>query len=156
MEKFIENLNKASAMLQTADHLLYVTYPLVRDKRILLKILTEIYEAVFSAVNSILQYEYIYKRIELSKNPKENFIIFKEKCAPRFNISEEQTSRIVEIFRITEKHKQSPIEFLKGNKLIIMSDSVQTDAVTIEKMKEYLFLAKEIIKKAEITIKNRG
>ena len=42
-EKFIESLDKAVAILKTADHMLYMTYPLIREKRLLLKILNETY-----------------------------------------------------------------------------------------------------------------
>ena len=65
MEKFIENLDKSASLLQTADHMLYMTYPLIREKRLLLKILNETYLVVLGIVNAILQYEYFYKRINL-------------------------------------------------------------------------------------------
>ena len=70
MEKFLENLEKAEKIVQTTDHMIYVTFPLFKDKRLLLKILLEIKIAVSSCINSILQYEYLYKKISLYKDPK--------------------------------------------------------------------------------------
>ena len=155
MEKYIENLNKAETMLQTADHLLYMTYPLVREKRLLLKILNEIYLVVLNTINSILQYEYVHKRINLYKNAQENLSVFKNKCAPRFGITEEQVKGLQTIFELAEKHKTSPFEFVRDNKIVIMSNAFHTDTITVEKMKGFILLSKEVLRKAETIIKNK-
>lgn len=154
-EKFIENLDKASKNLQTADHLLYMTYPIVKEKRLLLKILNEVHAVVLSIVNAILQYEYLYKRIDLYKDARINFQIFREKCAPRFKITREQISKILEIFSLAEKHKKSPFEFVKDDKIVIMTNSFKTDIVNVEKMKDYIFTSKDLLKKADSIIRNR-
>ncbi len=153
-EKFIENLDKASKLLQTADHMLYMTYPLVKEKRLLLKILNETYLAILNIVNSILQYEYLYKRIQLYKDAKANFEVFK-KCSPRYGITPEQVQEIIEIFNLAEKHKKSPFEFVKNEKIVIMTNSLKTDTITMEKMKSYILLAKDLLRKAETIIRNR-
>jgi len=153
-EKFIENLNKASSMLKAADHMLYMTYPLVKDKRLLLKIMNEIHEVVLNTVNSILQFEYYNKNINLYKNARENFAVFRSRCAPRYNIQSEQIVKIMEIFELAEKHKQSPFEFVRNDKVVIMSNAIHTEVITIEKMKDFLFLAKDLLKKAEAVIKS--
>ena len=75
MEKFLENLEKAKNITFTADHLIYVTYPLLKDKKLLLKILLETKNAIIYSLNAILQYEYLFKRIKLNTDPKINFKI---------------------------------------------------------------------------------
>ncbi len=154
-EKFIENLEKAARNLQTADHMLYMTYPIVKEKRLLLKILNELSTILLSIVNAILQYEYLYKRIELYRDAKANFQIFKEQCAPRYKISKEQISKILEIFNLAEKHKKSPFEFVRDEKIVIMSNAFNIDTVTTEKMKEYIFVSKDLLRKAETIIRNK-
>jgi hypothetical protein len=154
-EKFIENLDKAASLLQTADHMLYMTYPLIKEKRLLLKILNEIYIVILSTINAILQYEYLYKRITLYKNAKENFSVFKNKCAGRYSITPEQIEKILEIFNLAEKHKKSPFEFVRNNKIVIMTNALKTDTITIENMKEYIFTAKDLLRKAETIIRSR-
>jgi len=42
-----------------------------------------------TTISSILQYEYLYKRITLYKNSKVNFKTFIEKCASRYRISKD-------------------------------------------------------------------
>jgi hypothetical protein len=154
MEKFLENLIAAEKTLQTADHMIYVTFPLIKDKRLLLKVLQETKNAMTDCINSILQYEYIYKRITLYKDSKENFRTFTEKCAPRYNITREEISLILDLFDIIEKHKQSPFEFVKDDKIVILSSSMQPKTLTIEKTKEFLITAKGIVKKTQEAFKS--
>jgi hypothetical protein len=149
MEKFFENLEKSEKTIQTADHLLYVTYPLVKDKRLLLKILTEIKNGIASSMNAVLQYEYLYGRIRLSSDPKLNFKKFLEKCCPRYNISETEVKKILKLFEIVEKHKASPFEFVKEDKLVILSDNMNSETITLEKVKEFLDSSKTVLKKAK-------
>lgn len=149
MEKFLENLEQARATIQTADHLTYMTFPLVKDKKLLLKIVTEIKNAVANCINSILQYEYLYKRISLYKDSQANFKVFREKCATKYGITSEEIRSILELFEIAEQHKQSPFEFVKDEKVVILSENMHRKTLTVEKTKEFLATAKNILRKAQ-------
>ena len=149
MEKIFKNLEKAEKEIQTSNHLLGVTYPLVQDKRLLLKILTEIKKGIASCMSAILQYEYLYGRIRLSSNPKENFKKFIKKCCPRYNISEIEIKRIIKLFELVEKHKASPLEFVKKDKIVILSENMDSEIITFEKVKEFLNSSKIILQKAK-------
>ena len=149
MEKFFENLEKSEKTIQIAGHLLYVTYPLVKDKRLLLKILTEIKNGIASCMNAVLQYEYLHGRIRLSSNHKVNFTKFLEKCCPRYNISETEVKKILKLFEIVEKHKASPMEFVKEDKVVILSDNMNFETITLEKVKEFLNSSKVVLQKAK-------
>lgn len=153
MEKFLENLQKAEKSLQTADHMIYITFPLIKDKRLLLKILEEIKKSIAHCINSILQYEYLYKRISIYKDSRSNFRVFTEKCAPRYKITKEEINSILELWDVIEKHKESPFEFVKDNKIVILSTNLNPKIITVEKIKEFLMLGKSIIKKTKETMK---
>jgi len=149
MEKFLENLEKSEKTMQTAGHLVYVTYPLVQDKRLLLKILVEIKNSISDCINSVLQYEYMFSRVKVSQEPKINFRIFIEKCCPRYGISEEEARKISRLFELAEKHKKSPMEFVREEKIVILSENMNYDAITLEKVKEFLAVSKSILEKAK-------
>ncbi len=149
MEKFLEALSAAEKNLKTADHMVYVTFPLIKDKRLLLKIVQELKAVVSSCITSILQYEYLYKRINLYKDSKENFRTFTEKCAPRYKVSRNEINLILELFNFVERHKESPFEFIKDDKVVILSENMKTTTLSLEKTKEFLVLAKEILKKTK-------
>ena len=149
MEKFLENLQKAQKIITSIDHMFYVTFPLIKDKRILIKILLETKTAIANCINSILQYDYLYKKINLYSKPEENFRTFSKKSAPRYNITEPEINSIKELFNIVEKHKQSTFEFIKNDKIIILSENLKPESITFEKTKQFLILGKNILRKTQ-------
>ena len=149
LEKHIESLNKAIKNIRISDHMLYVTYPVIKDKRLLLKILDQVYDSVIGVINSILQYDYINKRINLTNNAKQNFETFINKCAKRYNITPEETDDITELITIIEGHRKSPMEFTRMDKIVIMSESLNTLIIDSNKLKKYLSLAKNLVNKAK-------
>lgn len=152
MEKFKENLNIAIRSLQIADHMTYVTFPLVNEKRLLLKIFDEIYKSIISCINTILNYEYLYKRINLYQNNDDNLNTFINKCSKNYNLTNEQLKKIKEIIELNKKHKQSAMEFVKKDKIVILSDSLKTKTLDIFLIKEYLLIAKELLMKINLKI----
>lgn len=151
--KFIINLDTARKSLQTADHLTYVTFPLLKEQRLLLKVLEELQEAVVNIINAILQYEYSNRRIMIYNNARENFNTFK-KIAMQYNISQEQLGKILEIMTLAEKHKKSPFEFVKSDRIVIMSDNMNPETLNLDKIKVYIIEIKDFLRKTSIKIKS--
>ncbi len=152
LEKYQVSLEKAKQSLGIADHMTYVTYPVVKENKLLLKVLEEINQSLIGTINAILQYEYLYKRIQIYKDAKENFKTFK-KLTSKYQITQEQFEKIKEIITLARKHQKSPLEFSKNNKLVIMSDNNKPSTITIEKIKNYLLEAKDTLRKTENEIK---
>lgn len=153
MEKYQENLKQAIRSLQIADHMTYVTFPLINEQRLLLKIFDEIHKTIINCINAILNYEYLYKRVQLYINNGENIRTFANKCAKTYNLSNEQIKRILEILELNKKHKQSAMEFVKKNRVVILSDNLKTQTLDIQKIKEYLLLAKQFLMQANMRMK---
>lgn len=154
MEKFAENLKDAEKFFKNADHMIYVTFPLVKDRRILLKTIEMIKNSVTSCIKAILQYEYLFKRISLYKDPKENFRIFVQKSAPKYGINDEEVKKILDLFDYVEKHQKSPFEFVREEKVVILSENMSSKTLTLEKTKEFLVLAKDVLMKTKEKIEN--
>lgn len=152
MEKFIEYLQEAQKIIKTIDHMAYVTFPLIKDKRLLIKILTEVKKAIAYCINAILQYEYLYKRIRLYKDAKSNFQTFMNKSSTRFGIKNSEIKQILYVFELVEAHKASPMEFMKEDRIIILSENMKQETINLEKIKEFIVLAKNILRKAKDTI----
>ena len=150
MEKFQENLREAVKRLQIADHMTYVTFPLINEKRLLLKIFDEIHNAIIHCINAILNYEYLYKRINIYKDNNDNIQTFTQKVAKTYSLNNEQIKRIREILDLNKRHKQSAMEFVKKDKVVIMSDNLTHQIIDINVIKQYLLLAKELIMKANL------
>ena len=153
MEKFLENLALAEKTIHATDHMIYVTFPLIKDKRLLFKILQDMKNAIALCINSILQYEYLYKRIKLYKDSRLNFKIFIERCVPRYNITKEEMNLVLDLFDFVEKHKESPFEFVKDEKIVVLSNGLKPRIMTVEKTKEFMMAAKSILRKTREIIK---
>ena len=65
MEPFELQLEEAKKALKTADHLAYITYPLVTDNKIMLLIAENLYTSVIKAIDAFLNYDRYYKRIPI-------------------------------------------------------------------------------------------
>jgi hypothetical protein len=146
-EKFTENLSVAAKSIQIADHMTYITFPLIKEKRLLLRVLSDLNLAVISIINAVLQYEHHHKRIQIYTNARDNFRTFKE-IATSYEISPEQLGRLIELVSLNERHKKSPFEFVKNDKIVIMSDGTHSETLTLEKIKGFLIDSKDLLRKA--------
>jgi len=146
MEEFQKNLQQAIKHLQIADHMTYVTFPLVNEQRLLLKIFDETHNSIIQCINSILNYEYLYKRIHLYKDHNDNLDTF-TKIAKNYDLSHEQIKKIKQIIELNKKHKQSAMEFVKKDKVVILANNLHTQTLDLQIIKQYLLLAKELLMK---------
>jgi len=149
MEKFLEYIYDAEKKIRVLDHLVYVTFPLLKNKRILLKSLLELKLVLVKCINSILHYDYIYRRIKLVKDPNINFKTFQEKCSFRYGISKDELVLISNLFDLVQKYNQSSMEFMRRENIVILSEDSNIEILTLEKIKEFLFLSKNILKKTK-------
>ena len=145
IEKFQENLEKAIKHLKIADHMTYVTFSLLKENRLLIKILNEIYLSLKHLIRSILQYEYSFKRIPLYKDPNLNLKTFRQKIAPAY-LTQEEMGKILQILEIEKKHKESPLEFVRKEKFVIMIND-RYEILTIEKNKEFVVILRKLLEK---------
>lgn len=148
MQKFIEYLEEADRITRAMDHMLYVTFPLVKDKRILLRILMELKRATAYCINSILQYEYIFKRVKLNEDPKINLNTFFNKCSSYYELAPVHIQKIRELFSIVREHNSSSMEFTRNEKLVIIVNG-EAKIVELEKIKDFLVNTKCLIEKAK-------
>lgn len=146
MEKFQEHLEKADSSLKTADHLVYITFPLIKESRLLKKILEGIGDTAYNIYRAILEYEFLYKRIRLHDDERANMDNFK-RCSQRFNLSLEEGNSVMKIIELVDKHKESPFEFIRKNKLVMMSENLKTESINLEQLKKYLNELKPILVK---------
>ena len=158
MEQFQETIEKANQKLKIADHMIFMTYPLVRDNRLLLSIIQNIFLALANAVSSILYYERLFKRIPaFNDNFDSKFTIFRTKCVDRLNIDKKYIKLISEIKDIIVEHRKSPVEFERNNKFVICSSTYRMRTISIEEIKKYITETRMFIQEANnIVSKNEG
>jgi len=146
-EKFKKYLKESKRHLQIADHMTYITYPLVNEKKLIIKIFEEIYKSLENSINAAIYYEFEKGNIILNSNNEKNLLIFFDTISKNYNLNEKELSKIKEIIEIEKKHKKSAVEFTKEEKVVMLSDNLKTQILTIDNIKEYLNLLKGIFLK---------
>lgn len=143
MEVVSALMDRANRSLKTADHLTYVTYPLLKDTKLVIAILENINNALILSVEAMVEYDRMFKRITaIPQDFRSRFELFKKSCAPRYNIDREHIAMISDIDMIMENRKRSPMEFVKRDKLVVLGNDFRTKTVDYEKMKVYVNKAK--------------
>lgn len=145
MEEFQKNLKEAIKHLQIADHMTYVTFSLIKEKRLFLKIFQEIYSSVINCIDSIINYEYFCKSIPY-RGHENNFEIFLS-IAKNYGVSNEQIKKLSEILEVNQRYKKSSMEFVKNDKIVILSEDLNTHSIDLDIIKKYLFVTRDFIGK---------
>ncbi len=137
-----------------ADHLTFVTYPLVKDVKLLLQIIDSLHKSILALVDAVLAYERSYKRIgPYSDNIDHKLYIFKTYCMPRYNLSNDFLILYEQLGALVDAHKQSPVEFKRDDQYIICSPTYQLRPITLEQVKGYVINAKPFILKVSNIVK---
>jgi hypothetical protein len=131
---------------------MYVTYPLINEKRLLIKIFDEIYISIINTIHAIINYEHLLERIKVYENKNQNIENFLSKIAKNYNLSEQHIRKIQDIIEMHKKHKQSAMEFVKKDKIVILSDNLGAKVLDVYRVKEYLLVGKELLSKVNSKI----
>jgi hypothetical protein len=139
MEKYQQEILEANKLFRTADHMVYVTFPLIKDNKLIITTVENLTAALIKAVNSIIDYDTLYRRISPQSDTFElRFETFKTKCASRYGIDRKHIVLIQDLKSIVDERKKSPMEFIRKDQYVICSDRYRIKALTMEKTKEYL------------------
>ncbi|MDP2926239.1 MAG: hypothetical protein Q8N99_07720 [Nanoarchaeota archaeon] len=144
-DKIKEYFIEASRHLKIADHIIYITYPLVNEKRLLLKVLEELSKSIDYAIKAIVRFE--------TKNKLESNEIFYLDYSKKY-LNEEELKIVKQINELNNRHKDSAIEFPKKEKIIIMADNLDIHALDINTLKTYYMFIKNFILKTRNIILN--
>jgi hypothetical protein len=138
MEKFQEYRELAIKKLKIADHILTVTFPLVKDTRLLLGVIENLFLSLTYSMSSILYYERLFKRIPpFHDNFESKFNMFKERCFKKYNLNPEFISLIKEIKELIILHKKSPVEFTRKDSFVICNGYYRIKTIKIDLIKRY-------------------
>ena len=156
MEKFQELRDISNKKIMLADHILTQTYPLLKDPKLLLSTVDNIFLAYSKSIGSLLHYERLFKRIPNFQDDFYNkLVMLRNECAEKYNIKQEDINRIKEIKEIIVQHRKSPVEFVREDRFVICSDDYSMKIIDVNELKVMLANAKEFICKVNnITKKN--
>ena len=155
MQEISKTLFEANKMLKTADHLAYITYPLVRDNKIMITITNNLTGAMTKAIEALLDYDRYYKRIMYIPNDFQSKLeVFRKSCAPRYNISTSYLALLKELKDIEEARKSAAMEFIRKDQYVITQNNFKLRTLTYPKIKEYVNQSKQFFNKINAILEN--
>ena len=147
--------NFSNKKILLADHILTQTYPLLKDPKLLLAAMENVFLSYTNAIGSLLYYERLFKRIPNFHDDFESkFRIFRD-VYEKYDIRREDINTIKKIKDIIVQHRKSPMEFTKEDRFVICSDDYQMQTIDVEEIKNMVKNAKDFIRKVNrVTMKN--
>ncbi len=146
MEEFQVALEKAKKSIRLADHMLVMTFPLLKDPKLLLAVVENIFSSLSNAIYSVVYYERLFKRIPFFQDSFESkFLIFRTKIAQKYGINQEYIKLVQEINELLHSHKESPVEFSRGDRFVICSDNFRMKTVGVSELKKYIAQTKMFV-----------
>ncbi len=146
MEQFQLSRERAREKLRIADHILNSTFPLVKDPRLLVGVMDNIFLALTNAMSSVVYYERLFKRIPNFKDDfNDKFDMFKERIVRRYNLNIEYVMLIQDIKNLILEHKKSPVEFSRGDSFVICTNGYRCKSISIRDMKKFISKSKQFI-----------
>ena len=132
-----------------------MTYPLVKDSRLLLAVVENLFLSLSYAMSSILYYERIFKRVPpFSDNFTIKLELFKDKCVDKYKIDKDYIKLMQDIKEIIVEHKKSPVEFQRKDKFVICNGSYRIRTISVHEIKNYISKAKLFIGNANTIVSN--
>ncbi len=158
MEEFQVLRDKAKQKIKVADHMLFMTYPLVKDPKLLLSIIENIFAGLDYGVSALLKHERLFKRIPPYHDTfPSRYEIFKNKLIPRYDLNPKYVRLIREVRTLLSERKKSPVEFARKDKFVICSPSYNVKTIDVNLVKKYIFESKVFVENINsIVSKNEG
>ena len=147
MEKFQELRELANKKLQLADHIVTMTYPMVKDPHLLLSSIENLFLAFSYGMGSVLYYDRLFKRIPpFPDNFTSKYELFRDKCTKKYGLDQNYLKIIKDLREIIVTHKKSPMEFSRNEKFVICNGDYRMRTISSNEVKEYISKAKLFIK----------
>ena len=158
MEQFQILRDKSMQKIRVADHMLFMTYPLVKDPKLLLSIIENVFASLDYGVSAILHHERLFKKIPpFHDSFPSRFEIFKDKMVPKYELSPKYPKLIKEVQNILSERKRSPVEFARKDKFVICSPSYSLKTIDSNLVKKYIFETKVFVNNVnKIVSKHEG
>ena len=148
MENYHELINKAQKEIDSSDHLLFVTYNIVKDSKFVFSVTNQLIDAVKYALEALLEFERKSKLIE--PYPKQfNFMVetFKKKVAERREFDERTTNFLNKLVSMEQTIDSSSLNFRRGDTYVLADEDFGTQSIELQTIKSYFSSAQEFVSK---------
>ncbi len=140
-----DHLSQSIRYLRIADHVVEKTYPTVKESKLLLAAL----EDLFLSLNFLMKAVVSEKEAqEFDDDFVHLFASFKQ-YGPGYGYKDDDFDIIFKIRRIIQSHLDADVEFSRNDKFIICEQQYNMVQLSVEDVKEYIFKAKHLLSRFE-------
>ena len=142
-------IQEAKKAFAKADHLIYMTYPNIKEVKLLYSAVESLNSALQKALEALLTHEQTHKRIsQVPKDLNSKLLIYNNYCK-KCDFPQDAEFLIRELAKIVKARKEAPMEFVRKNKFVICSDDYRMKVIDEKTIKKYLILSRSFITKVE-------
>lgn len=143
-----ELIQQAKREIELADHLIYVTYPLIKEAKFLLSIAEHVTRAAELALQALLTYEREYKRIDpFAKNFAVMIDVFHPEVERRYNFGAEHTHLLRKLAEFKQHNSESIMRFRRKDKYILTTQQYDMQVLDLDKVKRMCEATKKFVEK---------
>lgn len=135
-----EVLQTAQKELNLAEYLLHSTFPLTKDTKVLLGVLTHLYKAQERMLSALVE-----------KGEHSQKIVLAHKDFPKV-CAETDFAVLQETQELQEEHLSCPVEFTKNEKVVLCDDNYVMKLVEAGALSKYLRTTKSLLKKIQLVV----
>lgn len=151
---YLELRNKAIQQYDAAFHLLNVTFPLIKDPKLMTGIINNIFSSLEYTMEAILAYE---RQLQLVPHYLDNFQskfnLFRYKSVKRNKIPLNLILLIMDMKELVELHQKCPMKFQRGNRYVLASHDYELKVLSISEIREYIAQNKEFLRIMDTILK---
>lgn len=139
-------IQEAEKAFNTADHLTYVSLPLLNEPKLMVTITQNIHRALSKGMQALLAYEYQSKHITvIPDNFQAQVLVFEQDIMPKYKINKEIATTLKEVRHIMNYQKESPIEFQRRENYILCDKDYKMEKLEAKRLKSYLLETRAFI-----------
>ncbi|MEM4330544.1 MAG: hypothetical protein QW273_00885 [Candidatus Pacearchaeota archaeon] len=139
---FNNEIEEARKHLINCERLYYIGMSILKETKILIKVLEEL---SLSANKCVSAYSKLKEKSFSNKSEELKFFI---KSHAKNFLSSEEMREFIQIFNFIFKHRETPLEFVRKERLIFYNNG-KYEVITKEKVGVYLRILKKIITSLE-------
>ena len=143
MEQFQFLKDKAFEKVRLADHMVFTTYPVVRDPKLLIAVLENVQASLDYGMAAVLHYQRAAGQVPAFQETfSSRFDLFRKASVPQLRLSPNYVKLISDVRVLLSAHKKSPVSFVKKDKYVICSPKYEIKSIDVNLVKRYVFEAK--------------
>lgn len=137
MEEYETFRDKSLHFLKAAHQGIAFTYPLLKENKVLLSIVHDLFKANSSAMAALLHFESYNKRIPIFSNSFEEMMhIYRSNVMEKYHLDPIYFFMLRDLKDLVIAHRDAPVEFSRGDAFVICNDNYDLKEITIENCKK--------------------